>query len=76
MRLQITDPSVRTSQFYREDLMADHYDPPGINVHEAEDGTRHFRCVAAVGEALLEEQPDLYAEYDPDPDSNDEDTSS
>lgn len=61
MHLKFTD-EVRVSQFYRPDLMADHYDPPGISVWEDADGVRHFKAVAEVGEALLDE--DGFAEYD------------
>lgn len=63
MHLKFTDSACRTSQIYWPAYgMADHYDPPGVAVHEDSDGTRHFRVVAAVGEQLLER--DDIAEYD------------
>lgn len=70
MHLRFTEPSVGTSQFFRPELMADHYDPPGVSVWEDADGVRHFQVVKEVGEVLLEEDGvDHYDDADTDTDS-------
>jgi hypothetical protein len=69
MHLKFTN-EVGVSQFYRPDVMAGHYDPPGVRVWEDDAGVRHFKVVAEVGEALLDEE--AFAEYDGADDTPDE----
>jgi len=53
MHLKFT-ADVGVSQFYYPDAMAGHYEPPGVSVWSDDDGVRHFKVVAEVGEALLD----------------------
>ena len=69
MKLQITR-DVATSQLFWPELMGAEYDPPGVTVHEADDGTRWFRVQQAVGERILDARNDV-AHYDTDDDSGD-----
>jgi len=52
MKYRFKDTNIGTTAFYEAELMAEVYDPPGVQVHRDDDGVPWFRVRQECADAF------------------------